>query len=499
MSNKTTKIGNSKKSQITIFIIVGFFVVITVLLISYIQRYAIKEKISEDITEAFKKDVGIIKNYIETCVRDTGYNGLVLLGKQGGYADIPASLRIGNTSYWYYEAVNIQPLFKEIEDRYSNYLDNNLHKCFDLILFEKRGFNITAGITNAEITFGIRDISVRTEFNLIIKKGSLESKKADFFNIYPIRFREMYFISTGINNKLVRGIDIPDVINNITEVNASYQRYNNSFIITLKENAGSGFDKGFALEFGIKPGISSIPISLPLQNNSASVPTIENVSISSIDDALKLEIPQGATISKGGEDISEIKLRTFLITTQTEVPLLGILEPASNIYKLEPNGTRFSKPSKLTLEYDPSLGIGEPKIFYYDGFRWIHLGGNVDREKHTVTAEITHFSYYVIYILNDKTYIDGDGNVVVGSGQCGDLKAKAAACASAHAFTIMMEKIKETLRKSIFTRKAARKIQYATIVPGVDCSKAKREFEQRCKLSSGDIGQPRLHGIIVLG
>ncbi len=73
-------------------------------------------------------------------------------------------------------------------------------------------------------------------------------------------------------------------------------------------------------------------------------------------------------------------------------------------YDYTPNGATFSPAITLTLKYDPGLvpaGVDQSKlvIAYYDSAtgKWVRLPSVVDTVKHTVTAQISHFTLFAVY------------------------------------------------------------------------------------------------------
>ncbi|MHB9154168.1 MAG: T9SS type B sorting domain-containing protein [Endomicrobiales bacterium] len=86
---------------------------------------------------------------------------------------------------------------------------------------------------------------------------------------------------------------------------------------------------------------------------------------------------------------------------------LAISDHPSAIFELGPSGTVFVKPVTLTLLY-PDLdndgredvsGFNENllRLFWWDGFEWRFLGGQVDTVQNTVTVQVMHFSLYAAF------------------------------------------------------------------------------------------------------
>ncbi len=93
------------------------------------------------------------------------------------------------------------------------------------------------------------------------------------------------------------------------------------------------------------------------------------------------------------------------INVKINSPLTGLDDGSILIYSLEcsPDGSTFSPPASLTLQYDTSLipeGINESdlQICWYDihNNAWTEVESRVDSENHAITASIDHFSTYAL-------------------------------------------------------------------------------------------------------
>jgi hypothetical protein len=91
----------------------------------------------------------------------------------------------------------------------------------------------------------------------------------------------------------------------------------------------------------------------------------------------------------------------------TEV-CLGIPQPQCVVgcaYDYTPNGATFSPAITLTLKYDPGMvpssgNASKLVIAYYDSAssKWVVVAGSVvDTVKHTVTAQVSHFTLFAVY------------------------------------------------------------------------------------------------------
>jgi len=91
------------------------------------------------------------------------------------------------------------------------------------------------------------------------------------------------------------------------------------------------------------------------------------------------------------------------------------------VYELKPDGLSFKKPVTLTLLYFDLNNNGKVEyqngsetqtdetilgLFWWDNFDWRLIGSNIDKDKNTVTGQITHFSIYGIFPVKELSADD---------------------------------------------------------------------------------------------
>ena len=164
-----------KRAQVTIFIILGIIVLISVGLFLTIKSSIKKEEIAPGVTrivEELPSEFLPLKPYVEKCAEKTAKEGLIMLGQRGGYA-YPDKLKPGQQStegdsvrfskqseliipYWFFLAspnscvgeckfegrelpLKKSTLYDSIEAQLARYVENNLRcilaSCFRLCLF----------------------------------------------------------------------------------------------------------------------------------------------------------------------------------------------------------------------------------------------------------------------------------------------------------------------------------------------------------------------------
>ena len=128
----------------------------------------------------------------------------------------------------------------------------------------------------------------------------------------------------------------------------------------------------------------------------------DDVEQSAFAGTLLIDIPAGTTaLTEGGEPLQEITIEEICF---------GFPAPPANAYVVGcaydygPDGATFNPPIEITISYDPGLipgGVAEEDlvIAYYDASagEWVVLPSTVDTVNHTVTAEVSGFTYFAVY------------------------------------------------------------------------------------------------------
>ena len=164
----------NKKGQVTIFIIIGILIVVFALIFLYTKTNIEKKNIEteKEIQKNFMEENIELKTFIDSCLGKNSYERLKLVGKQGGYQNIPGILTFKNKSYWYYDQVNIQPTLEEIRIWLEENLNSNANNC-NYSIYENRGFSFDFGIITSEVKFNLNDVMINFDFPIQVKKNDL--------------------------------------------------------------------------------------------------------------------------------------------------------------------------------------------------------------------------------------------------------------------------------------------------------------------------------------
>lgn len=205
-----------KRGQITVFVLIGLLIVVVVGGIYYtlsLRSDAITPKEIEVPSQAESVNL-----YIEQCVNEVLEKGVNLLGRQGGYVELPDDPvgvgeftnylpLFGNNKvvYWYYKADNNvdfiqQPSIEAMEQEISNYVDNNLLNCLG-VFNEYQGFGIRKGEISTKSDIQKNRVVIKVDFPVRISKDNFQFNFEEFFGVYDVVLGELYLIAQKMFDK----------------------------------------------------------------------------------------------------------------------------------------------------------------------------------------------------------------------------------------------------------------------------------------------------------
>jgi len=254
-----------KKSQITIFIIMGLVIICFVGLYFYISVHIEKGEswpIIED--PAIEQPV---KLFVESCLKKTAQQGIYFIGMQGGYYAVPdfsEKFSIISVPYYFYHGNLSYPSKHIIESELSDYVADNIESCInDFSIFQDGGYevyyeNITVNtsinknvimminypikLIKSKSVIEINEFIINIDFNLLDKYQVVESLIAE-------------------QNKAIDSIPLSSISYLAYLNNFSYAIVNidaNSILYRLIFNISSPFDKQFIYNFMVKYNWTSI-------------------------------------------------------------------------------------------------------------------------------------------------------------------------------------------------------------------------------------------------
>jgi hypothetical protein len=159
-----------KKSQITIFIILGILLLLAGVLVFLFQKEILTFKPEEIILT----EKGKIENYISGCINEIGEEALFLAGLQAGYIEVPEDIfKDGNkhlklspenvVPYWARESEANIPSLDYIKEEINKKIEEGLRGC----LLGREAFGETYDIIEkSDIEANTEAVDAKTIFNV---------------------------------------------------------------------------------------------------------------------------------------------------------------------------------------------------------------------------------------------------------------------------------------------------------------------------------------------
>lgn len=199
----------NKKGQVTIFVIVGIIIVISVFLVFYFLGDKLKKETKPEIVLE-ESSLEPMRKLVEDCVKKEVVKGIELVGLQGGYYDPVKYNQVGDykISYDCHKdstgiLVNKLPTLARISEEIKEYTSNNMEaikQCIDDFNYYKdQGYKIIHNTDNMDVDVSISDvILVDINYPVEVKKGNFQSS-----------FNEINFqINSGLLNAYRVATDI---------------------------------------------------------------------------------------------------------------------------------------------------------------------------------------------------------------------------------------------------------------------------------------------------
>ncbi len=234
--------GNAnKKSQATIFIIIGM-----ILLIAAIIFFSYQDQTNRQIIpgvylkgEQIPLEFDPIKSYVDNCVYKVGVDGLKLAGQHGGYISmldpeintgsfkiIPeatesdavifsSGTNLAVPYWWYLKSANdctgecrysskrpdLRDSDNSIEKQLERYVKKNIKECLNNFEdFKKQGFDIEEqGDIEVDVVVAEKDIAVLVDYPVKASKES-SSEITKYYALIPINMERIYNLATKITN-----------------------------------------------------------------------------------------------------------------------------------------------------------------------------------------------------------------------------------------------------------------------------------------------------------
>ena len=262
------------KSQVTMLMIVGLVIFITISLVLYLYKSTIKKYSQQAIkkTQEASFDSQTIKQFVTKCLDKLAKDAIILLGRQGGYIytsqggtlidyndvdegiffvkynghnvaynilppkfapqapiypweSFPYETDTSNTEIFegYFGTNNIPPLYSyegqhSIQTQIETFVDNQISSCANISLFESQGYDAELLGSKTQVTIGSTDVSVNSIIPLkITNTATKETSEMKYFSTkLDIRLKDIYYFIIRLTDHDTKNIkfNLSDARNN---------------------------------------------------------------------------------------------------------------------------------------------------------------------------------------------------------------------------------------------------------------------------------------------
>jgi len=198
----------SKKAQITVFIVLGLVLVLTIAIFLYVTKFTEIEQLKSETESPLLTDQQSLKNYVESCIKQVAQEPIILLAKQGGTLD-PVNYRFYNGSKINYlcyaednlACVNSLLLRTDMEKELSYYLKLNLDYCLNFDYFEQQGYYVETNNINVSSTISDQKIYIDINYPISLSLDETDLSVSDYSIEFSSSLGYLHRIATFIINQ----------------------------------------------------------------------------------------------------------------------------------------------------------------------------------------------------------------------------------------------------------------------------------------------------------
>ncbi len=191
---------DSKRSQITPFIIIAIVIVSFLLLYFIIKSNLSVSGINPNVKEVY--------NYVQECIEKVGNDALFHIGDTGGYFFVPNLSTENERAYYFYENNNYMPSKESIEEELSTYMNEMLFFC-TINFVDLKNYEISQGKIKTDTVIEDEKVVFSVSYPLSIRKGESSYTLENFYFEVPVRLGTIHnFIDEIMKIQLETPYDI---------------------------------------------------------------------------------------------------------------------------------------------------------------------------------------------------------------------------------------------------------------------------------------------------
>jgi len=187
-----------KRGQVTLFIILGLIIFAAVGFMMLFKGEVIQSYLDSQLSKSgVSPEIEPINEFVLDCIETTTYDGLFVIGQQGGYVNVPEVSTDFGIPYYFYMNNSYFPKLNIIEKQLSFYVYEELKNCINSFS-NFTGFKIEEDDIKVKTEVKENKTIVKVNYPLKIIKGGVEFEMKNFEVEVPIRLGAIYRIASKL-------------------------------------------------------------------------------------------------------------------------------------------------------------------------------------------------------------------------------------------------------------------------------------------------------------
>jgi len=178
-----------RKGQVSIFVIVGIFLV-AIILVFFLINNSPPKNIQDNKINQFKST-------IQECVNKVSEESIYNIGQTGGYYELPNKVNLSHVSYHFFIDRSLIPSIEKISDEMAKYVNELLPFCIKKF---NNNFDISYGKIDTTVKIKEESVNFNINFPLSISYGDETVQYNNFKYSKEMRFLLIYDIAKTIND-----------------------------------------------------------------------------------------------------------------------------------------------------------------------------------------------------------------------------------------------------------------------------------------------------------
>lgn len=197
----------TKKGQLTLFIIIGLILLVSIGIVVYITTEKTLKPVEEQVI--VPEDVRPVYEFVQGCANEIAVEGIGILGLQGGFIQLPGIIDRTPTAYipidtfnnfkiplWYYEGEDRTPSKGFMEREISRHINERMKDCTgDFNAFKDQYAVVEAENITTKTMIGDDQVVVTIAWPLDLKAGQKTTRIRDFVVRMPVRLGQMWTLA----------------------------------------------------------------------------------------------------------------------------------------------------------------------------------------------------------------------------------------------------------------------------------------------------------------